>query len=529
MTLAQIWLTECVENHSECRRTQEIPYFPTRLIDVTEGESSDWRLYIPSEDSTMEVPLSYMTLSHCWGKLEFLRLLSNNIDTLKAGMRLSDLTKTFRDAVTVVRRLGQRYIWIDSLCIIQDSVDDWRAECGRMTDVYANSWCNIAATAACNGNEGCFQDRDPTTLELCSVTSEWTDYENRTFYLHDTGLWDEGVTYAPLNLRAWVLQERLLSPRILHFGRDQLYWQCRQAACETYPNGTYNYESRSKDFLGLHEPVTLFKSGLRIEFPVREGPFHIWWAAASQYMRCGLTNPADKLVAISGVAKHLQRTLVDDEYLAGLWKSRLLFQLCWCLHPQTIRTEAPDYRAPSWSWASVEGILRQFDTGPAEINHSDIMPLAEVIDAKVVSATDDSTGQLVDGHLVLKSQLVPAELWELGSERSIMVIGEKRVSAAIFPDLQVEPGKTFCLPLFVVDNFRHTTHMLMFGLIVNSTKNKEDDPDEYVRYGMFKASLGWEGVCDAFGIEIEPEEPGARPLPRTELHYNVEKVDIVLV
>jgi hypothetical protein len=102
MTLAQTWLTECVENHSECRRIQEIPYLPTRLIDVTEGESSDWRLYIPSEDKTMAVPLSYMTLSHCWGKLEFLRLLSNNIDTLKAGMRLSDLTKTFRDAVTVV-------------------------------------------------------------------------------------------------------------------------------------------------------------------------------------------------------------------------------------------------------------------------------------------------------------------------------------------------------------------------------------------------------------------------------------------
>ena len=69
----------------------------------------------------------------------------------------------------------------------------------------------------------------------------------------------------------------------------------------------------------------------------------------------------------------------------------------------------------------------------------------------------------------------------------------------------------------------------MFGLIANSTKNKQDYPDEYIRYGMFKTSLGWEGVCDAFGIEIEPEEPGARPQPRTELHYNVEKVDIVLV
>jgi hypothetical protein len=69
MALAQSWLAECVENHSECRRNPEIPFVPTRLIDVTEDESSDWRLYIPSEDNTMAVPLVYMTLSHYWGKL----------------------------------------------------------------------------------------------------------------------------------------------------------------------------------------------------------------------------------------------------------------------------------------------------------------------------------------------------------------------------------------------------------------------------------------------------------------------------
>ena len=92
MALAKIWLTECVENHSECRRDQETPFVPTRLIDVTEDESSDWRLHIPNEDNTMAVTLVYMTLSHCWGKLEFLRLLSSNIDTLKSGLRLSDLT-----------------------------------------------------------------------------------------------------------------------------------------------------------------------------------------------------------------------------------------------------------------------------------------------------------------------------------------------------------------------------------------------------------------------------------------------------
>jgi hypothetical protein len=156
------------------------------------------------------------------------------------------------------------------------------------------------------------------------------------------------------------------------------------------------------------------------------------------------------------------------------------------------------------------------------------MPLVEVVDAKVISATDDSTGQLNNGYLILKTRLVPADLWELGSERSVVEIGEKRISAAVFPDMRVEPGKTFCLPLFVVTNFHHTSHMQLFGLIVNPIGNKEDDPHRYIRYGMFKTGLGREGVCDAFGIEIEPEEPDTRPRPRIELHYNVEKLDIVL-
>ncbi|KAF2006799.1 hypothetical protein P154DRAFT_558786 [Amniculicola lignicola CBS 123094] len=294
------------------------PFVPTRLIDVREDQGWDWCLYIPSEHTSATAPTSYMTLSHCWGKLKFLRLLNDNVGTLNSGLQFSDVTKTFSDAM-------------------KDSTDDWRSESGRMHSVYANSLLTIAATASADGSESCFRDRDPSALKLCSITSEWTDYKNRTFYLHDTYLWDDGIMQAPLNLRA-------------------------------------------------------------------------------------CTGSAGKL-------------------------------------PQTILAEAPEYRAPSRSWASVEGVLRLFDSGPADIILSDITPLAEILEAQVSGRTKDTTSELIDGCMVLKTQLVPAELWELGSDSSYMVIREKRISAAIFPDLRMEPVNTFCIPLFVVNNPGHTTHM----------------------------------------------------------------------
>ena len=136
-----------------------------------------------------------------------------------------------------------RYIWIDSLCIIQDSEEDWRREAVSMGEVYKNAICNIAATGAVRREDGCFLPRteDPLVYTSLVIRATWKTSELMTaspgWYVGEVkGMWRREVLDAPLNHRAWVLQERLLSPRVLHFGARQILWECDiLAACKIYP------------------------------------------------------------------------------------------------------------------------------------------------------------------------------------------------------------------------------------------------------------------------------------------------------
>jgi len=149
------------------------------------------------------------------------------------GIDPSTLTKTFQDAIYITRRPGIRFLWIDSLCIIQDSVSDWVKESSTMGEVYANGIFNIAATAASDGRLGCLFDRNPRLAQKCRVR-----IGEETVEFIDQWYWYNNITNTPLNTRAWVLQEELLSPRILNWERQQLSWKCSELV-----------------YLQLHSPV----------------------------------------------------------------------------------------------------------------------------------------------------------------------------------------------------------------------------------------------------------------------------------
>lgn len=281
-----------------------------------------------------------------------------------------------------------------------------------MAQVYGNSLCNIAATGASNDEEGCFRDRDVSLIKRCTIKSQWDDQINKTWEIISPHFWDTRTNRAPLNRRGWVMQERWLSPRVLHYGRDQLLWECSELdACETYPDG-------------LPKPLRNALSGFKLDpellkplkyrsqdDPTTSDPYllysGVWDQIVKKYCVTSLTKGEDRLVAISGIAKRIQG-LLDDEYLAGLWRKTLPSQLLWMVDHRALvtglhLTMPRSYWAPSWSWASLD--------------HEVVFPIKgddysviTILDAGVTPIGSDSTGQIKDGFIRLKGKLYPAEM-----------------------------------------------------------------------------------------------------------------------
>ncbi|OQV11377.1 hypothetical protein CLAIMM_15219, partial [Cladophialophora immunda] len=424
------WMWTCISTHRQCSpRSLEIRQrqLPKRLLEV--GESNTVRLRTV-ESIGDAYAIEYLALSHCWGIGPRVILTSASAATLFAGVEIDTLCRTFQDAIMVTKRFWDefavRYLWIDSLCIIQDSAEDWRRESANMGEIYQNAFCTLAATAAADGNRGFFSDRDPRLISPCAVPVVPKVGEKRSLYCVDHEDWAKNVSQAPLNGRSWVLQERLLSPRVLHFGAAQLYWECSGVeASEAFPAGL-------PDGLGEQFKQLLPFSGLpknlqtqppqqqqQAGWPTntrggRVGPYGIWDQVMETYSAGRLSRRTDRLVALSGIARKLQRRLLQhDTYLAGLWKQDLPFELLWDVadpdHPppdanSSISSSSREYIAPSWSWAS------RTATVPCEAEtwaSPTTTPLVEITGATVVPVDqDDPMGQVRAGHLRLAGVLL---------------------------------------------------------------------------------------------------------------------------
>jgi hypothetical protein len=327
------WIRQCTEKHERCR----LPSLgsltpPTRLIHV-EKTRAGLEDHICESDA-IPANAKYLTLSHCWGPGPVFTLVSDNLEMLKRNIPIKKLPKAFQDTLSLAVELGINYVWIDSLCILQDSKEDWRLESSRMGCIYKRGWCNIAATAFTDGSLGIFSERHPKLIQPLKVHVDATVmgyHSHGYYYLVDRVLWETAVEKAPLNRRAWVLQERTLSPRILHFGKDQLFWECSELeACEVFPAGipqeipAEKYKARclltqSNDGGGI-----LNSKFDRKYFSV------FWWFTVTAYTKSSLTYSTDKLVAISGLAEEM-RTITGDEYVFRLWRRDLVQQLRWCV------------------------------------------------------------------------------------------------------------------------------------------------------------------------------------------------------
>lgn len=408
-----------------------------RLLELFNGKC---RLYETRE----EIP-PYVTLSHCWGKLTIVRLLKDNIAAFRDDIPLEDLSKTFRQAISMTSILGFKYVWIDSLCIIQDDENDWREQAALMSSVYGSASLNLAATHALDGSYGLFHDRDPSKTIRQVVRS----LNGEVIELVDEFPYQRCVVDGPLNTRAWVYQERFLAHRTLHFSSEQLFWECRkEIKCESFPEGIpevfyrpglldragitqapfggLEYDTLKAPtsaeigaqvvkFLGmLHPEDTRPNDGIKGDATDGLNPLYLasrhsldsWPQVVNIYSSAQLTYVKDKLIAISGVARNF-KSRNNDSYIAGLWEKNLELQLCWRVNihleqniVQQNSSNGTVYQAPSWSWASIDRPVtwHLFTTNNILLTEG-VIRHVRVIEVKIEPAPGDELAQLSSANI----------------------------------------------------------------------------------------------------------------------------------
>lgn len=363
--LARRWLRDCKDRHDKCLSGRR-PSLPTRVIYVGDDpQHRDVHLEEPKPGSKAE----YVALSHCWGGYINLTLVKGNLDGFKRSIPFDGLAANFQDAIKLTRELGIRYLWIDSLCIIQDSTEDWRKESKKMTTVYRDCTLTVLAMSSEKSDDGFLSKRpddgeavnwESALISLLPDSSE--DVQARVERLdprQEESLWDleyDEEKKGPLTRRGWTLQESVFSPRCLYYGANLIHWTCPSVRLS------------ADGMRGMHKFDQKYPAVSRVIFDGRleqQGRFPRskkdvedilleYYDIVESYCARKLTCPSDKFPALSGIAHRLQPVLGD--YLAGLWHCDILRGLWW----EKLEGGGPasKYRAPSWSWASVDGPVR---------------------------------------------------------------------------------------------------------------------------------------------------------------------------
>ncbi|KAF2139485.1 uncharacterized protein K452DRAFT_232035, partial [Aplosporella prunicola CBS 121167] len=259
--------------------------------------------------------MGYLALSHCWGMQNSFQLFRSNLNQLTKGFEIARLPETFQDAIMICRRLKQRFIWIDSLCIVQDG-DDWATEASQMARVYGNSICTIAALSSDSDHGGCFSARN--NLGHCTLV--FSDNSGRPFMVPECG--GSGATRNHhLHTRGWVFQERLLSPRTLGFSSTGIYWECGYSLAHEEHPGAFPLRLMSSTDVKLKDMFRQATTPLLqplVTDKDRKVFLVAWYELVHNYSKLAFTRQEDRLVAIAGIAQTIHKS-TGFEYFYGIW------------------------------------------------------------------------------------------------------------------------------------------------------------------------------------------------------------------
>jgi Heterokaryon incompatibility protein (HET) len=378
-------LQECVSSHEHCPKPVQ-GNLPTRVIHIVNEDN----LKLVSESQHAH----YVALSYCWGGPQTFSTTTQTLTAMQEGFKTFSLPQTLQDAVKVTRKLGLEYLWIDSLCIVQDLDGDQLNELPKMASYYENAYFTLIAGGA-KYTDGFLAPR-----KACDKHKGSSSFRNmlaRPFLCRggDTHvcLFREETPYdlskEPISKRAWTFQERILSPRVLMYGQ-RVVWQCKSlqvsdGGCDDWTEDPWSTGHRQiQTALNQASPdgaeanssaeETSYANDVTTPF---DGLYDLWYQIVREYSRRSLTFQDDKFPAISALATKVQ-SINGDEYLAGLWGNDLLRGLLWSTYPTVTLVKPPTWRAPSWSWASVNNPIEYRRLpGPSAV------ALAEVINWSV--------------------------------------------------------------------------------------------------------------------------------------------------
>ncbi|SPJ79275.1 related to tol protein [Fusarium torulosum] len=432
------WVKHCVDEHERCR-PPHTP-LPTRILDLNAFNNPDnIRLWETNGAANYE---PYVTLSYCWGSdaSVHVRTTHSTLSGHLESISVQNLPQTYQDAIRITRHLGIRFLWIDSLCICQDDLDDWTRESAAMQQVYAGAYLSIAADNAPSSTHGFLKRPDrmhvPVDLKVINESSDSgstapnssvVDIPGYAFEAPPSKAFHNGcwlrLEKEPLTLRAWATQERLLPQRVLHFASDQLRFECN---CHALSEDGAEVLGRWNSL--RREGEKNFKDIARIS---RISYNHqMWYFILEDYTNRLLTANTDRLPAISGLAALFQEMMNaqesdnvaekpgDVQYIAGLWSNAFIEGLEWSsLRSRDKDTIMPDqlplpgekgYIAPTWSPASFNGMSAHGNTssGWADI----AVPTGFNVTLK---NTQNPFGEVINGWISLRAPMIKMELSEL--------------------------------------------------------------------------------------------------------------------
>ncbi|KAH9885756.1 heterokaryon incompatibility protein-domain-containing protein [Cubamyces lactineus] len=408
LNMAKTYIEECARDHEACRLvTLESTSLPSRLLDC----SYPLRVRIVATNRHMRE--RYIALSYVWGGDQPHRTSTTNLASyIKDGIDLWTLPRTIQDAIHVTHTLGIRFLWVDSLCIIQDSQEDKHRELASMCNVYRCAYFTIDVSSASSASEGFLQDRRPLDPEavlpficpgdapdetrlgnvyICRRSSEHTRGSRRDNFLltqsQDTCTYSTTSRSSQTRRRGWCLQEALLSTRSLVFTSDTLQLRC-QTITQNVGGAEHAVllESELPRLPGfIFQPQVLSK--VAGDLRRKEEIYREWREIVKDYSWRSLSEPSDKLMACAAIAEMFAPALGPD-YVAGLWRNFLLNDLLWfrAYQPEprrSARQRPEEYCcAPSWSWASAAFPI-EFHRYELNKRRSSPRPLAEIVGCTV--------------------------------------------------------------------------------------------------------------------------------------------------